>query len=389
MRITTPYRTAATTLATALAGLAFTIPAAGASTPKQDTLQDRVNAIQSTGTAGVLAEVTGARGQRYATAGQASTETGAPVRPYDKFRIGSATKTFIATVVLQLVGEGRLSLNDTAERWLPGVVTGHGNDGSKITIRELLQHTSGLYNYTADLPEIASTAGFQAGRFTTYTPAQLVAIAMRHKPDFAPGTSWEYSNTNYILAGMIINKVTGHSWEQEVNERIIQPLGLRQTITPGTYPYIPGPHMDGYSNFGSGPAINVTANNMSWGDAAGAIISTTADLTRFYSALLGGRLLRPAQLAEMQTTVPAREFDPIWPGARDGLGLLWIPLTCGGGYFSHGGDANGYSTRDGITPDGRRIAVVEETGDGDTSGLVTEHAMDALVDQELCGTGSR
>jgi D-alanyl-D-alanine carboxypeptidase len=387
MRIRTPHRTAAATLAAGLAGLSLAIPAGAAVTPAQGTLQDQVNAIHRTGTVGVLAEVTGPGAHRYATAGLASVATKAPVRPGDEFRIGSATKTFVATVVLQLAGEGRLSLNDTVAHWLPGVVSGHGNDGRAITIRELLQHTSGLYDYTADFPELASTAGFQASRFTTYTPAQLVAIAMRHKPNFAPGDSWAYSNTNYILAGMIIRKVTGHTWAQEVNARIVRPLGLRQTITPGTYPYIPGPHLDGYSGFGSRPAINVTALNPSAADAAGAMISTTADLTRFYQALLGGRLLHPAQLAEMKTTVPAHEFDPIWPGARYGLGLMWIPLTCGGGFYSHGGDIPGYSTRDGITPDGRRTAVAEETGDGTPAGLVTEHAMDALVNQELCRQG--
>jgi D-alanyl-D-alanine carboxypeptidase len=389
MRIRTPYRSAATTFAAALTGLALTMPAASASASEPSALQGQVNTIQHTGTVGVLAEVTSPDGHHYATAGQASTATGAPVQRFDQFRIGSATKTFVATVMLQLVGEGRLSLNDTVEHWLPGVVSGHGNNGSKITVRELLQHTSGLYDYTADFPELASTAGFQADRFTTYTPAQLVAIAMRHKPDFAPGTSWEYSNTNYILAGMIISKVTGHTWEQEVNERIIQPLGLRRTITPGTYSYIPGPHMDGYSSWGSGPSVDTTAINPSAAGAAGAMISTTADLTRFYTALMSGRLLPAAQLAEMETTVPAPPLYPIGNGARYGLGLMWIPLTCGGGYFTHGGDIPGYSTRDGVTPDGRRTVVVERTGDGDTSGLVTEHAMDALVDQELCAPSPR
>jgi D-alanyl-D-alanine carboxypeptidase len=104
---------------------------------------------------------------------------------------------------------------------------------------------------------------------------------------------------------------------------------------------------------------------------------------------MSGRLLRPAQLAEMETTVPAPPLNPIGNGARYGLGLMWIPLTCGGGYFTHGGDIPGYSTRDGVTPDGRRTVVVEETGDGETSGLVTEHAMDALVNQELCAPGPR
>jgi D-alanyl-D-alanine carboxypeptidase len=383
MHIRGPRKTITATLVLALAGLAFT-PTADASAAGPDSLQSQVNAIEATGDVGVVAEATGAGGRRFATAGLADTATGTPAEPYDSFRIGSATKTFVATVVLQLVGEGRLSLDDTVAHWLPGVVSGNGNDGSRITVRELLQHTSGLYDYTDDFPELTSTANFLADRYTTYTPAQLVAIAMRHAPYFAPGTGWEYSNTDYILLGMIIDRVTGHSWQDEVDTRVIEPLGLRHTVLPGTSPTIPGPHLDGYSDFGSGPAIDVTALNPSAADAAGEMISTTADLTTFYTALMRGRLLPPAQLAEMETTVPAPGLTAILPGIRYGLGLMWIPLSCGGGYFGHGGDIPGYSTRDGVTPDGRRVAVVERTGDGDAPALGSEHAMDTLIDQELC-----
>ncbi|HWG25541.1 serine hydrolase domain-containing protein [Actinospica sp.] len=371
------------TLATALLAVAF-IPSAKAGSVGQDSLWEQVDAVQQTGTVGVLAEVIGPRGSAYAASGQADTATGALVRAVDEFRIGSATKTFVATVVLQLAAERRLSLDDTVAHWLPGVVSGNGNDGSKITIRELLQHTSGLYNYANDFPELASSAAFEADRYTTYTPGQLVAIAMRHKPDFAPGTNWEYSDTNYILAGMIIEKATGHTWQQEVSDRIIRPLGLQHTVAPATNPSIPGTHLHGYSDFGSGPAIDVTSANMTYAGSSGAMISTTADLIRFHQALLGGRLLPAAELAEMETTVPAHEFDSLWPGARYGLGLMWLPLSCGGGIYSHGGDVPGYTTLDGITPDGRHAAVVEATGDGGTASLATQHAMVALVDQQMC-----
>lgn len=370
---------AAAAAAAAVAGPAG--PAAAAAPP--DSLQAQADAVLKTGDVGVIAESTSPGRHAYAASGLADTTT--PARASDAFRIGSATKTFTSTVVLQLVAERRLSLDDTVEHWLPGVVSGNGNDGSKITVRELLQHTSGLFNYTADYPQFDSMAGWLALRYTTYTPRQLVAIAMRHRPDFAPGTSWEYSNTNYILAGMIISRVTGHSWEYEINHRIIRPLGLRHTSTPGTDPDIDGPHLHGYSNWDAGGrGIDTTAWNATGGGAAGAIISTTSDLTRFYQALIGGRLLPPAQLAEMETTVRAPELDSAWPGARYGLGLMWIPLSCGGGYYSHGGDVVGYSTRDGITPDGRRVVVAERTGDGDDAGQPSEHAIDTLVDQQLC-----
>jgi len=384
MRTRNPRRLGAAVLAGAVAALACA-PVAQAAAARTSSLQGEVNAIKATGNVAVVAEMTGPRGHSFATAGLADAATGAPAQSYDSFRIGSATKTFVATVLLQLVGERRVSLDDTVEHWLPGVVSGNGNDGSKITIRELLQHTSGIYNYLADLPAVASTAGYLANRFTTYTPAQLVALAMQHAPDFAPGAEWEYSNTNYILAGMIINRVTGHSWQEEVNARIIRPLGLRHTITPGTDPSIPGPHLHGYSNFGSGPTIDVTLFNPTAADAAGEISSTTADLTTFYSALMRGRLLAPAQLAAMETTVSA----PIWPGARYGLGLMWVPLSCGGGYFGHAGGVPGYTTRDGVTPDGRRVAVVERTGDGDAPASGSEQTTEALIDAQLCQSAPR
>ncbi|WP_155059434.1 serine hydrolase domain-containing protein [Streptomyces blattellae] len=379
-------RTAAALVA-AIATSALTVPTASA-TPgsPHDSLRDRVNAVMETGTVGALARSTGPRGHRSttATAGVADTATGEAVRPGDRFRIASASKTFVATVVLQLADEGRLSLDDTVEDWLPGLVSGNGNDGSRITVRQLLQHTSGLFDYTADFPVLASVDGFQADRYRTWTDEELVAIAMKHQPDFAPGTKWSYSNTGYIVAGMIIEKATGHSWQQEVTRRVIEPLRLRDTSAPTTQTHIPGRHLHGYSDFeGSGATIDVTEINPSLGGAAGAMISTTADLTRFYQALLGGRLLRPAELTEMKTTVRTPDLDDVWPGASYGLGLMEIPLSCGGSYYSHGGDLPGYTTRNGVSADGRRVVVLATTGDG-AADLSTEHAQNELIDGELC-----
>ena len=387
MRRNAKYTMAAATIAAAAAcALAVTIPASALTVSTPRTLQQQVNAVQQTGTVGVAAQVTSTRGRLFADAGQADIATGSSVQPGDEFRIGSSTKTFVATVMLQLVAEHRVSLRDTVAHWLPGVVTGAGNDGSKITVRDLLQQTSGVPEYLNDFPEITSTANFQAARFTTYTAAQLVAIAMRQAPDFAPGTAWAYSNTNYVLAGMIIKKATGHTWQQEVSQRIINPLRLSHTIAPTTSSGIPGRHLHGYSNFGSGPAIDVTALNPSAADAAGAMISNTDDLTRFYRDLVTGKLLPPAQLAQMETTVPAPGLADVLPGARYGLGLMLIPLTCGGSYYAHGGDLPGYHTREGVTTDGSRTAVAVQTGDGTAN---TEHAMDSLIDQELCAPATQ
>jgi D-alanyl-D-alanine carboxypeptidase len=238
----------------------------------------------------VLAEVDTPGHTEKARAGVGNLATNAPV-PWDaEFRIASFTKPFVATTLLQLVGEGRLSLDDTIGHWLPGVVTGNGNDGNKITVRQLLQHTGGIPNYT-DTPEFtwATEQEYDQARFRTYTPAQLVALAMTMPPTFAPGTGFNYSNTDYVLAGMIIQRVTGHRWQDEVTRRIIRPLGLRHTLIP-TSPFIRGPHAHGYQQFAAdGPLVDVTALNPTGLDAAGAIVSTTADGNRFLRALLGGR----------------------------------------------------------------------------------------------------
>jgi D-alanyl-D-alanine carboxypeptidase len=331
----------------------------------------------------VLASVATPRGTRSAAAGVADTATSAPVPLDAEFRIGSATKTFVATVVLQLVGEHRLSLSDTVAHWLPGVVEGNGNDGASITVRELLQHTSGIYDYLRDTPVVANVAGYEANRMRTYTPQELVALAMQHPPYFPPGTGLAYSNTNYVLLGMIIDQVTGHSWADEVHKRIIAPLGLRHTSTPGTFPFVAGPHAEGYSGFGGPVLVDATVVNPTVADAAGSMISTTRDLSRFYRALIGGRLLAAPQLTAMEDTVPVPQLDAIWPGAGYGLGLAWFPLPCGGGYYGHPGDVPGYHTWDAATPDGRTV-VVSVTGD---PGENTQLAVNALVEQELCQAG--
>ncbi|MFD8201113.1 serine hydrolase domain-containing protein [Streptomyces sp. NPDC059701] len=366
-----------TGLATAVLA-ASTAPNAAAKPGPADPLRRQVEAIHDTGAVGVHAEVTSPDARDSAYAGTAAMNTLRPMPRDGRFRIGSATKTFTATVVLQLVGEGRMSLEDTVEQWLPGVVRGNGNDGGRITVRQLLQHTSGIPDVKPEIPALNSADGYRAERFRTYTPEELVGLAMRQPH---PGTGWSYSNTNYILAAMIIHKVTGRSWAREVKDRIIRPLDLRDTSTPGVFPSILGPHAQGYAAFGSDTGIDVTELDSSMAIGSGSIISTAHDLNRFYAALLGGRLLAPAQLDEMTTTMPAPELGDV----RYGLGLAEIPLPCGGSYYGHRGELLGYVTWGGATRDGTRTAVVYVTSDG---GHDTEEAMTTLVGQELCQTRS-
>ena len=199
---------------------------------------------------GVLADVHIGGRELRGTSGVANLVTRAPVNANGFFRIGSNTKTFLSVVVLQLAAEHRLSLDDTVDHWLPGVVHGNGNDGAVITIRELLQHTSGLHNYTDDLQaQITSVKAYRKLEFHQFSRMDLLKIALAHKPYFAPGAGWHYSNTNYILLGMIIEKVTHRPWASEVARRIAGPLGLHHTFAPGTSIRLPRPHATGYLFF--------------------------------------------------------------------------------------------------------------------------------------------
>ncbi|MCV2463094.1 beta-lactamase family protein [Streptomyces sp. ICN988] len=371
-----------TTLVTACAvalSAAGAAPAVAApATDGHDATRRALKAAVADGVPGVTATARDGHRTWSRTEGVGDLRTGEPRSERDRYRVGSITKTFVATVVLQLEAEGRLSLDDTVDAWLPGVVEGNGNHGDRITLRQLLNHTSGIYNYTAD-EEFARTHfardGFLEHRYDTVTPRQLVAIATAHEPDFAPGTDWRYSNTNYILAGMVIGEATGRPYAEEVRRRIIDPLKLRATSVPGTRVSLPRPSSRAYSKLAesaTGPTYDVTRLNPSMAGSAGEMISDSADLNRFYTALLRGRLLPAKQLAEMTTTVPAM------PGASYGLGLIKRELDCGVTVWGHGGGIHGSSSEAVTTRDGRHALAFNFNGDwsGDS---------DAVIEAEFCG----
>ncbi|MGV4981821.1 serine hydrolase domain-containing protein [Streptomyces sp. NRAIS4] len=324
-----------------------------------------VEAVVAAGAPGVTATVKDAHGTWSMTAGVGDIRTREPRSTADRYRVGSITKTFVATVLLQLEAEGRLSLDDTVDKWLPGVVQGHGHDGRHITVRQLLNHTSGIYNYTddEDFGRAYFTAdGFYRHRYDTLTPRELVAIAMKHTPDFAPGTSWRYSNTNFVVAGMVIEKVTGHPYAGEITRRVIAPLHLRATSLPGTTITVPHPSSRAYSKFTDpkGPTYDVTTLNPSIASSAGEMISDSADLDRFYGALLGGRLLPPRQLKEMKTTVEVKDSPS--PGGY-GLGLMETSLSCGVRVWGHDGGIHGSVSTAVTTEDGRHSLAFNSNGD--------------------------
>ncbi|UOB08285.1 beta-lactamase family protein [Streptomyces sp. HP-A2021] len=319
------------------------------------TLLHRLTTVD--GAPGALAEVRDRHRSTVLTSGVADVESRAPVHRDSRFRIGSMTKTFTATMMLQLVGERRVDLDAPVERYLPGVVRGHGNDGRRITVRQMLQHTSGL----PDLLSYLKPQDVIQDPMAHHDPRDLVKLALAHPPTFKPGTGWKYSNTGYVLAGMIIEKVTGRSYGEELQRRIVEPLRLRGTSFPGDDPAIPGPHARGYVQPGpDAPLLDITAINPTVGGTAGGIISSGADVNRFMGALLGGKLLPPAQLEEMMTTRPTGSSD----GRAYGLGLESKPLPGGGLYWGHTGDFLGYETAAGARVDGRQATVMVNLGPG-------------------------
>ena len=327
-----------------------------------EQLQDHVDTLHAAGITGVLAEIDIGDRRGRARSGVARQGDDRPVPWNARFRMGSATKTFVAVVVLQLVGEGELSLDDSVEDWLPGVVAGNGYDATQITVRQLLQHTSGIFNYTNAIFATYTPETYLATRFDHVEPEDLVALALTHPPDFPPGTAWNYSNTNYILAGMLIERVTGHDWKSEVRTRILEPLDLRHTYEPGDDPDIAGPHATGYEQFAPGAApVDVTLLNHTFADAAGSLVTTTDDLATFLRALQRGDLLEPAEMAEMHTTVLATPLQEVLPGVRYGLGLMQFTGSCGEVYWSHFGDTLGFSTRTAVSDDGDRAVVASLT----------------------------
>ncbi|MCW2756429.1 MAG: hypothetical protein JWO46_175, partial [Nocardioidaceae bacterium] len=223
-----------------------------------------------------------------------------------------------------------------------------------ITLRQLLQHRSGLYDVVHD-------QDFFHAVFTDplreYTPRQLVGIATAHPPVFSPGAGFNYSSTNYILLGLVLQRATHRSVPALVRDRIARPLGLRHTYLPRTSPRIPGFHAHGYlppSLTGADDYTDITRISPTALGFAGALVSTQRDLRRFYQALLGGRLLRPAQLAQMRTTLNVRD------GYDYGLGLYRQRTACGR-VWGHDGNAPGYETYAWNDRSGRRGFVLTVT----------------------------
>lgn len=323
--------------------LASSAPAAAERGPVIDTeaIRAQLDLITSADRVpGALAEVRDRRGRPVTvTSGTAEPGTGRPmVGGAGRFRIASVTKPFTAVAVLQLVVRHQVRLDAPIETYLPGVVRGTGEgheiDGRIITVRQLLQNTSGLPDYVRFLNPGDPREPVEA--------AELVRIALAHRPDFAPGAGWQYSNTGYVIAGMLVERLTRKDIGTAVTELVIRPAHLRDTYwPPAGERRIRGPHARNYAlnpADPAGPLVDVTEFEPSWAGAAGAMVSTPADLNRFWQELFGGRLLPQWALTQMLTPVLAPELGP---EAEYGLGVARLPLSCGGRVWAHGGDLAG------------------------------------------------
>lgn len=332
-----------------IAGL--TAPADAATSGAIDTasLRTLLDDVHTAGMPGIYTQVRDGRSTWAAASGVADVGTNRPVHPYMEHRVGSVTKAFTSVALMQQVQAGRLALDDPIGRYLPDLVP--GDRGQAITVRMLLNHTSGIGDYVMSaFPSLAQPSGadIERYRFRTVDPAQLARWGLAAPPTGAPGETWSYSNTNYVLAGLILQKVTGMPAERYITQNVIRRAGLRHTYFP-TSPYIVGPHSRAYENLYGyiDPPEDFSTYDMSWASTAGALVSTMADLETFYRALLTGKLVDRAGLAEMQKTVP--ESATI----QYGLGIYKQTLPCGD-FWGHDGAVFGMGTLVLSSPDGKR-----------------------------------
>ncbi|GAB3468858.1 serine hydrolase domain-containing protein [Actinophytocola sediminis] len=323
--------------------LAALATVSGASTPDVP-LHDAIHDMVAAGFPAAVAYTRTGPDSSHEAAGFADLDTGEKATPAHRFRIASNTKAFTATVVLQLVGEGRLALDTPVEHWLPGLV-----GGRPITVRQLLNHTSGLYDPTDD-PEF--WAPVLTDPTHVYRPREIVATAAAHPLAAPPGARHTYSNTNYLVAGLLIEKVTGRSAVLQVYQRILVPLHLVNTSFPLSDPRIHGRHLHGYDL----KRKDVTVFSPSYDWTAGALISTVDDLARFHRALFDGTLLPPALLAELKKTVPVDELTDY------GLGVERRTVPCQDGttrsIWGNTGGGPGYHSYSLITEDADRQLVL-------------------------------
>ena len=366
----------------AAGGAASAAPAKG----QAESLKARAQGLVEAGYPAALAAVSDSKGESAGVAvGKGSLETGQAPPMDGEVRIGSNTKTFVAVVVMQLVQEGKVGLDEPIETYLPGLIKGEGIDGSKITVRQLLQHTSGLPDFDETL--VGTTDVFQY-RHHYVTPRDVLDSALSKPAQFEPGAQWKYTNTNYLVLGMLVERVSQRPVGEQIDERIVKKLGLSHTYFPAQgEEKIRGTHPRGYHLNADGKLEDITEMDPAWGWAAGAMVSTPSELNTFFQAVFDGRLLTQASIDEMKKGVDMGSGGGVY-----GLGLIGTPLSCGGTSWGHGGDIAGYHTRGGVGPDGTAVTVavtawpsaIADQNNLESSAEEKAGKVDETVDAALC-----
>ncbi|WP_197523467.1 serine hydrolase domain-containing protein [Actinokineospora pegani] len=368
-------------LVVVLAGLAvagFAVAPAGAD-PVPDVLGEYRLAMGSLGAAQAVRDgdtVVGAGSGRTTLFGDTALDEDT------RFRVGSQTKMTVATVVLQLVDEGELTLDDTVAQHLPGVLSGDGVDPAAITVRHLLTHRSGVPDYLGylggDYLQIAQVLFNPVWQISPPSPQQLIDSATPKGADFAAGTDGAYSNTGYTLLGMIVEQVTGRSIGTEVTERVITPAGMSSSFyAEAGQKALPAPFARGYIAYAGYPLADYTGFEPAIWGAAAALVSTGEDMTRFLTALLTGELLSPARLADM------RDVQPL-PGIGDyGLGLKRFDTACGTAW-GHSGHVAGYSTFT-VGRGDKAVALNVNVSAVGVDTVSAGAARQTIIDAALCG----
>ncbi len=313
-------------------------------------LQESLDAAHEAGLYGVFSAVRDGRERWTGASGLADVATGRPVTPGMRQRVGSISKTFTAVAVLQQAERGRIRLDAPVADYLPDLIP--GERGREITVRMLLNHTSGIGDHVIPaFPSLLqnSPASLDEERFRSIPPEELVRLGLAApatgRPGEVPGT---YSNTNYVIAGLLLEKVTGQDADAYVTRHVIDRAGLRHTYLPRT-PYLKGPHPRMYEALYGliDPPRDYSVYDMSWIRSAGAVVSTMDDVNRFYRALLGGKLVGEAALGEMMRTVRVG-------GMEYGLGIYTVELRGCGRFWGHNGAVFGAGTFALTSQDGKR-----------------------------------
>ena len=321
--------------------------------PLGPALEAAIAGLPTADATAALVRVGGTEGVWRGGSGVHDLRTGRPADPGARFRAGSVTKVFTAAVALQLAAEGRLDLDRTARSYLPDLVPARYG---AVTVRQLLDHTHGIP--APDFPG-ATVEEWYAHRFDVHDPRDMVRSATAKEREFAPGTKQHYLNIGYTIAGLLIERVTGDSYENQVGARVLRPLGLRGTYLPGADPHIAGRHHHGYQTMrladGTTGLRDVTVWGTTDGWAAGDIVSTTADLERFTRALFRGDVVRGPLLEEMFTLPKVADARTGAPAAYS-VGLSMKKLG-GREVWGKTGGRWGYNAAIASTRDGSRTLV--------------------------------